>query len=362
MSKTPRSLRWLVGGLVGFSLLTVCGSPEEQAGASTEASAPEAVAGEIAVNLSVGSSALSARDDVQVTVTLTNVSGHAVRLLKWNTPVEGIDDDIFSVTRNGAAVGYIGRHYKRAAPQAEDFVTLAAGESLTRTVSLSGYYDLSESGDYTLSYAEETHQGVSQFRSNSVSLRIEGRPNVIPEPQGEREVSAFALSTTGCTSTQASSISTAFNSAKTYASNSLSYLTNHTSPSTSTRYKTWFGTYSSTNWSTARSHFSAINSAFNNQSVVVSCACTSTAYAYVYPTQPYKIYVCKAFWNAPNTGTDSKAGTLVHEMSHFNVVAATDDHAYGQSACKSLATSNPTRALDNADSHEYFAENTPALN
>ncbi|MEO8196116.1 MAG: M35 family metallo-endopeptidase [Thermoanaerobaculia bacterium] len=29
------------------------------------------------------------------------------------------------------------------------------------------------------------------------------------------------------------------------------------------------------------------------------------------------------------TGTDSKAGTLVHEMSHFNVVASTDDHAYG---------------------------------
>jgi peptidyl-Lys metalloendopeptidase len=80
----------------------------------------------------------------------------------------------------------------------------------------------------------------------------------------------------------------------------------------------------------------------------------------VYPTQPYKIYVCNAFWSAPTTGTDSKAGTLVHEMSHFNVVAATDDWAYGQSACKSLATSNPSKALDNADSHEYFAENTPS--
>jgi peptidyl-Lys metalloendopeptidase len=61
------------------------------------------------------------------------------------------------------------------------------------------------------------------------------------------------------------------------------------------------------------------------------------------------------------TGTDSKAGTLVHEMSHFNVVAGTDDHAYGQSAAKSLALSNPDLALNNADSHEYFAENTPAL-
>ena len=61
------------------------------------------------------------------------------------------------------------------------------------------------------------------------------------------------------------------------------------------------------------------------------------------------------------SGTDSKGGTLVHEMSHFNVVAGTDDHAYGQSAAASLAISNPAQAVDNADSHEYFGENTPAL-
>ena len=60
------------------------------------------------------------------------------------------------------------------------------------------------------------------------------------------------------------------------------------------------------------------------------------------------------------TGTDSKAGTLIHEMSHFTVVAGTDDWAYGQTAAKSLAFSDPAKALDNADSHEYFAENTPA--
>ena len=61
-----------------------------------------------------------------------------------------------------------------------------------------------------------------------------------------------------------------------------------------------------------------------------TAAATENYYAYVYPTQPYQIYVCNAFWSAPTTGTDSKAGTLVHEMSHFNVVAGTDDWVYGQ--------------------------------
>ncbi|MFZ1224247.1 MAG: M35 family metallo-endopeptidase, partial [Dokdonella sp.] len=62
------------------------------------------------------------------------------------------------------------------------------------------------------------------------------------------------------------------------------------------------------------------------------------------------------------TGTDSRAGTLVHETSHFNVVAGTQDNGYGQTAAHNLAVSNPAKAVANADNHEYFAENTPARN
>ena len=44
--------------------------------------------------------------------------------------------------------------------------------------------------------------------------------------------------------------------------------------------------------------------------IKINCGCNQNYYAYVYPTRPYKIYVCRAFWTAPMTGTDSKAGTL----------------------------------------------------
>jgi hypothetical protein len=53
-------------------------------------------------------------------------------------------------------------------------------------------------------------------------------------------------------------------------------------------------------------------------------------------------------------------GTLIHETSHFTIVAGTDDHAYGQSSCQSLAQNDPARAVDNADNHEYIAENNPS--
>jgi hypothetical protein len=49
-------------------------------------------------------------------------------------------------------------------------------------------------------------------------------------------------------------------------------------------------------------------------------------------------------------------GTLYHETSHFDIVANTDDVVYGQSGCRDLALSDPSKAVTNADSHEYFCE------
>jgi len=55
-----------------------------------------------------------------------------------------------------------------------------------------------------------------------------------------------------------------------------------------------------------------------------------------------------------------KAGTLIHESSHFIQNGGTRDYAFGQSAARALAQTNSNQAIFNADSHEYFAENSPA--
>jgi peptidyl-Lys metalloendopeptidase len=363
MSKTL-GFKWLVGGVVGVSLLGACGAPADSA--EELAAEQSAVSGEIAVSLSAARSALGANEDVAVKVTFTNVSSSPVRLLNWVIPSEGIQEGLFEVTRNGEPVEYIGPHIKRVAPGAEDFITLAPGQSVSGTAPVSGLYDLTDSGSYTIRFAAELdqhHTGLTKaalLDSSLLNLWIEGRASGQPEVQAQGTVSAAGLSFSGaCTSSEQTSITSAMSSARTYANNASNYLNGISSGTT--RYTTWFGAYSSTNLGTARTHFTNIKNALANAAVVVDCSCNQSYYAYVYPASPYKIYVCNAFWSAPMTGTDSKAGTMVHEMSHFNVVAATDDHAYGQSAAKSLASSNPTRALDNADNHEYFAENTPSL-
>jgi peptidyl-Lys metalloendopeptidase len=171
-----------------------------------------------------------------------------------------------------------------------------------------------------------------------------------------------SASATNCTSSRITTLSSAHAQAKTYAANSVSYLN---AGSTGARYTTWFGSYTSSRYTTVKSHFTKINSALINSAITYDCYCqpsSASAYAYVYPSQPYIIHLCNAFWSAPTAGTDSRGGTIIHEMSHFTVNGGTGDYAYGQSSAKSLATSNPSTAIQNADNHEYFSENTPYQN
>jgi hypothetical protein len=70
----------------------------------------------------------------------------------------------------------------------------------------------------------------------------------------------------------------------------------------------------------------------------------------------HTIMLGNPFWIAPTKGRDSKAGVLVHEVSHFVDVGRTRDYEYGDLPCLRLAMYNPDKALFNADSFERFIE------
>lgn len=333
------------------------------AGAATAAVSAQAAG--LSVRLDVASPVLKGDVDVHVTLTLTNTSRTPMFLPKTQLPGEVHEAALFRITRDGEPVAYQGRLVKRTAAAERDVVRLAPGASMSFQVELTGGYDLSENGRYAIEYVGLAKQQSGQTALLAADaaaptyLWLEGRT---PQPQAQAALApslAASISYTGnCTATQKSTLASAVTAATNYSQSSYNYLS--ATPSATTRYKTWFGAFSTTGWNTAKSHYSKALDAFKNKPLTLDCSCKdSGTYAYVYPNQPYKIYVCGAFWSAPMTGTDSKGGTLVHEMTHFTVVAGTDDWAYGQSAAKSLALSNPTKALDNADSHEYFAENNP---
>ena len=326
----------------------------------------------ITASVAVEKSALGKNDDVAVRLTITNTSSQPQLMLKWHTAFGEIEESLFEITRDGVKVPYLGAHYKRGTPTAADYYLLKPGASHTVKVELSDIYDMSITGDYKISYSAKSmnlfgtnERSVGEVKSAAASLYIDGRlpRGTISDPSAAKAIDppttmAGGLAFTKCTTSQQSTIVSAVSAATSMASSADAYM----GGALGARYTKWFGVADTTRINHVKANFVAIKDAFDTKPITVDCGCKKTYYAYVYPNQPYKIYVCKAFWSAPMTGTDSKGGTLVHEMSHFTVTAGTDDWVYGQSGAASLAISDPNKAVDNADSHEYFGENTPALN
>jgi peptidyl-Lys metalloendopeptidase len=310
---------------------------------------------------------------------VTNTSDEAVLVLRWETPLYGLSRSLFDVRSKGREVPYVDAVVHWGHPEAKDFIRIEPGQTLSAEVNLAASYAMSKAGRYDVSYdaqltyvLEEAEKGAHiedlgqwQMDSDAVGLYTMGRSasyyQNLGRPVGPVDFNK-AAAYANCSSSQQTSVGNAHTAARTYAANSASYLNAGTA---GPRYTTWFGAYNATRYSTVRDHFNKIKDALDNKTTTYNCACASayqSAFAYVYPTQPYQIYLCGAFWAANNTGTDSRAGTIVHEQSHFNVNGGTNDYAYGQTNAKRLAQSNPKRAIQNADNHEYFAENTPAQN
>lgn len=333
--------------------------------------------------LKMDKAALTTADNVNVSFVLANQGSDDLFILKWKTPLAGFDADIFAVERDGEPVAYTGRLVKRAAPRAADYVRIPAGESVSVTFDLSAVYDMRKPGHYSVRYeaegidfVREDRRGgrtalatVDALESQTLDFSLSGQDLSGGERTAElpaaRSINGKALTPTylNCSNSNISSIGNALTNAQNYATESYNFLVNlpAASRSTDARYITWFGAYSSSRYSTVQSHYNNLKNAFATQTFQLNCDCATdnSLYAYVFSNQPYQVHLCGAFFAAPATGTDSKAGTLVHETSHFTVVAGTNDYAYGQTACKKLATKTPNKAINNADSHEYFAENTP---
>ena len=314
--------------------------------------------------------------NVNATLTITNNGNGQQKILGWYTNLE--EEHIFKVMRDGIQVDFFGPHYKRQAPVEKDFIKLKSGESLNQTFELTSLYDMSKAGNYEVTYDVTSfnlfsnkgqQKKVEKLQSNAAYIYLNGfeskgtTANKGKPGGGTTSDCISGTCFTGrCSSGQKTELISALAAANQIANDSVSYLNNHSANSTSARYNTWFGSVTSARYSTAVSHFGAINDAIDTKPITFDCSCKKTYFAYVYPNQPYKVYMCKAFWNANELGTDSRAGTIIHELSHFTAVAGTDDVVYGQAGAKSLAISNPDQALNNADSHEYFAENTPNQN
>lgn len=319
-------------------------------------------------------------DSLNIRFTITNNSARTLNLLKWNTPFDGFNDDYFNITRDGEPVLYLGRVVKRGKPQAADYIAVSANSSVSVEINLAEGYGIFQTGEYSVEYnavildigsaspatlSTRKKLEPKAVRSNEATFRIlEERPKRAIDPKGTGEGAGLkGASFNDCTSGEKNTLNKALDNAELYAAGARLALglTTESARPNAKRYTTWFGKYTASRYTAVTQNFQSIYDALSTKTITFHCDCDENYYAYVYPNKPYHIYICNLFWSAPAQGTDSQAGTIIHEVSHFKVVAGTKDHAYGHTNCKNLANNDPAKAIQNADSHEYFAENDPSL-
>lgn len=186
---------------------------------------------------------------------------------------------------------------------------------------------------------------------------------VFNDVSSPRRATALAnLTFNSCNSTQQTQIQQAFLDAQTMATNASTYFDHNMAGN---RYTYWFGSFNQVRYSAVRTAVTSIRDAMLlTNPAKGDCSgtnCSAGTFGYVYSTDITRtFYACSEFWNAPATGTDSRAGTLVEQFSTFTSVASTITYAFGQTSSHSLASSNVNQAISNADNYEYFFENTPA--
>ncbi len=322
----------------------------------------------VEVSISIDQQSLSVDDQIWATVRYTNVSDSQVALLKRETALGGgMTEDLFSIEFEGRELHYTGPHVKRLAPIASDYVYLAPGQSASEKIDLLRSYPINYKGDYAISLrdsGDQTHSGTQAKTSAAITINL----------NKDRLVRVFKRipQFQNCSAGQQSEIDAALTSAERIANESSFALQNTPVAlrSNSARYTEWFGAFSTARYAQVQEGMARIASATSNQTIGFNCDCSnqpgvdpSRTFAFVFPSDAFNMTLCDVFFLVPREGTDSKSGTIVHEISHFNVVAATDDFssALDQQGSRNLANSSPNSAIRNANAFEYFAENTPFL-
>ena len=316
--------------------------------------------------------------DNGVQFVLSNNGDTDVSVLTWETPLEAeLTQDVFNLTSSkngkpnvfGDRARYTGRLIKRSHPAAKDFVTVKAGDSVSTVIALSDYYQVGD-GIHDVSFAGEMVMQSTSNKRRSLSvgpelevIGMQSEPvsvNLVSVPATAR---ASIAGFNSCSADQQAALASDINASEVITRNALAALTElpESERSTSPRYLQWFGAFSPDRYATVTETYRNAEQVFEDGSTEFICDCDEPFFAFVFPIDPFKVYLCEFYWRAAQTGTDSRAGTILHELSHFPEVAGTRDNAYGQRAVANLAINSPAASVNNADTVEYFAENTPFI-
>jgi peptidyl-Lys metalloendopeptidase len=319
---------------------------------------------------------VTADDPVPVQFTLTNSSDHAFDALTWHTPIDASNSNVFHVEKDGEAVAYTGRLVLRANPSADDYVHLEPGESRTWTIDIGELYDLAVPGRYRVALEDEAQRvrlhSAERADASPVTVARVKTSEVwidVVEPRRSRVTraiaGAFSSAPTNtfnnCSSSRRSAAAAARVAGRDLADSARFDMLDSGSRSP-IRYQHWFGPWQATRYQDVMQNYGAIVLALGFGPIEFTCSppeCQSNWVAFVHPNQSDRIFLCNPFFDPPVPGGFSRAGVLIHEVSHYDDGVGADDFSGSEERC--VHPGHPGRALRNAECYRLFAENTPFL-
>ena len=330
-------------------------------------------------------------EPVEIKFEIINDTAEDIYVLKWQTPLEGLKSDCLKVMVNGHRVKYDGKLVKRREPRKQDYVLIKAGESLSKTIDLSVAYNVSEQGEYEVTFDERKLvilppeggaglEGLSDLAPETTTLEVIPQPTNFyieagAEPRqtiGQRmraelekkmELNDLVLEAAipqlqdigfvGGTGGQKNAVRAAHENAYNYVKAGLEQLNNNEN------YKEWFGNHTAIREEKVRKRLLAVKNAMESKTFVYDLSgdaeCADGDFAFTF-FGVSAIWFCSLFWDAPARGIASKAGTIVHEHTHSSAEVEDIRDMYGVEACRKLAIEKPDDALNNADNYEFFVE------
>jgi len=319
--------------------------------------------------------------------------------------------NLLSVKSGNSIADYQGLHVRNISGSGSRAI-LGPGESLERTVDLSQSYLIAPNRSYSISvrpllrFKDAISAEPSSVRSSDAEAKaatsntIEVISGAVGSGAGLHRADTLDSAQHPCSQAQNDSISEAILNAGDLSLQAVKYtqsLLKYASPGytfdQTARYTKWYGAYGDPN------NFSSPNGMINGRIAwrlnvnairlgkiqgklpnppVLSTTCNceasgavnpATTIAWVNPSAPYQINICPNFFSLPAIGnsmaSDSKAGTILHEISHFNdgYTAGTDDFGDPDqpvSEAKFMAANGRDLAADNAYNIEFYSENLEA--
>ena len=300
-----------------------------------------------------------------------NVASEDYYLLKRNTPLEGLISPFIAVSYEGRSLEYEGIFVHRDPPTKDEFVLLKAGERVSAVVEINKVFTILHDGLYTIEYIKPlmviqkddmNQQGrMTQVNVNNlIYIKLEDthhlfRPKAVEEGTPDYTVNIESCTTakfTGGTQKQRDDIlkghkklCSKFGVAKGKVKND-------------DFYKTWFGQYTSSRADKVKTVCQKCIDGLTNKAVnytINPSRCQSNWNAFTQKGST-NVNLCPAYDSKAvycvSSGAPTKEGILAHEWTH--AFARTDDNAYGETANKNLAKNNPDKAVNNADTYEYW--------